>query len=623
MKTGNYVLMLAATAAILLVCGCAQNNGPVTNVTNETRLIGGDRDVHGCLGPAGYSWNASIGACVREWELDASQRKAAGIAVAPLSYPVTVVGVDSLDRCMDCYVVRLQRNDNQNMMEISVEDWKIVQQHETQSMSLDEAMRIAAGSDCVKEGKLLDTNTYNSYTHTWWIDLDAEKKGCSPACVVSEDTRTAGINWRCTGLITPDTQPGKEIESFDDCVAAGYPIMESNPRQCSVPGDQTFTEKVVNVDVNSVVAANNQFALDLYSKYKSNDGNVFFSPYSISTALAMTYEGARGQTADEMQSVLHFPKDDQTRRNDFAAIYAQINRKDKNYTLSTANALWAQKDYYFLPDYLDITGKYYGGNVTNLDYVKETEKSRLTINSWVENQTNNKIKDLIPQGEIDASTRLVLTNAVYFKGTWVKQFDKNNTHEQDFRVSPGTTVKAQMMSLIGEDAVFNYTETDQAQILELPYAGNELSMLILLPKGDDINSLEESLSAENLAAWKNGMSEENVNVYLPKYKFETKYSMTDTLKEMGMPTAFSGEADFSGMTGKKDLFISDVIHQAYVEVNEEGTEAAAATAVIMANTAVSPTNTKTFNADHPFVFLIQDKTTGAILFMGRVNNPTK
>ncbi len=583
MKAGDYVLMLAAAAAILLVCGCAQNNGPATNATNETRLIGGDRDVHGCLGPAGYSWNASIGACVREWELDASQRRAVMVAVAPISYPVTVVGVDSIDRCVNCYVVHLQRNDNGNTLDISVEDGRIVQQHEIKNMSLAEAMQIAAGSDCVKEGKLLDTNTYNSYTNTWWIDLDVKKEGCSPACVVSEETRTAEINWRCTGLMPP--------------------INSTTPE--------------------TVAAGNNQFALDLYSKYKSDDGNVFFSPYSIETALAMTYEGARGQTADEMQSVLHFPKDDQERRNGFAAIYEQINRKDKNYTLSTANALWAQKDYYFLPDYLDITGKYYDGNVTNLDFVRDAENSRLTINSWVENQTNDKITDLIPPGVIDASTRLVLTNAIYFKGTWVKQFDKDNTQEQDFRVSPSTTVKAQMMSLTGEDAVFNYTETDQAQILELPYAGNDLSMLIFLPKGDDINSLEGSLSAGNLAAWENSMSEENVNVYMPKYKFETKYYMTDTLKEMGMPTAFSGDADFSGMTGKKDLFISDVIHQAYIEVNEEGTEAAAATGVIMGATSVGPSQVKTFNADHPFIFLIQDKTTGAILFMGRVNDPTK
>ncbi len=613
-------MMFAAASAVLLLCGCVQNNG---HVSNETKPIGGDRDKYGCLGAAGYSWNASVGACVREWELDGNQRKAAMIAIAPLSYPVTVLGVDSLDRCQDCYVVRLQRNDNGNTMDVSVEDGRIVQQNETQSMSLSEALKIAGNSDCVKGGKLLDTNTYNSYTHTWWIDLDIKKDGCAPACVVSEETLTAEINWRCTGLITPGNSSVEKIKNYADCVAAGYPIMKSNPSQCSVPGGETFTETIVSGEVKSVAAASNRFALDLYSKYKSSEGNVFFSPYSISAALAMTYEGARGKTADEMAAVLHFPKDDIVRRGGYAEIYGEINREGRKYNLSTANALWAQKGYYFMPDYFDITEKYYGGKVTNLDFVKETEQSRITINNWVEKQTNDKIKDLIPQGTLDATTRLVLTNAIYFKGNWIIQFNKNNTWESDFRVSPGKTVKAQMMSLAGEKAVFNYGETDNLQILELPYEGNELSMLILLPKGDSIASLEASLKEEDLASWENAMNEEQVNVLLPKFKFETKYFMADTLMEMGMPTAFSADADFSGMTGKKDLLISDVIHQAYVEVNEEGTEAAAATGVVMEIASVGPDQTKTFDADHPFIFLIQDKATGTILFMGKVNDPTK
>jgi len=372
--------------------------------------------------------------------------------------------------------------------------------------------------------------------------------------------------------------------------------------------------------VNSVVNSNNQFAFGLYSEYKSQKSNIFFSPYSISTALAMTYEGARGKTAEEIQSVFHFPKDDKIRRPAFAKIYNEINKKDKKYKLSTANALWAQKDYQFLSDYFSLTEKYYGGKVTNLDFIKDPEGSRLTINSWVEEQTNNKIKDLIPRGEIDELTRLVLTNAIYFKGNWLKQFDKNNTREQDFRVSPGKTVKAQMMSLTGEEVRFNYTETDKLQILELPYDGNELSMLILLPKEDTLNYLEESLDAEKLSEWKNNLTEEQVKVYLPKFKFETKYFMVDTLKKIGMPTAFSEYADFSGMTGKKDLFISQVIHQAFVEVNEEGTEAAAATAVIMKREVGG--RIKIFNADHPFIFIIQEKKTGNILFLGRVDDPT-
>ena len=391
---------------------------------------------------------------------------------------------------------------------------------------------------------------------------------------------------------------------------------------CTPPPGKTLMDAtgVTAENVNLVVGANNQFAFDLYAKYKSNDGNIFFSPYSISSALAMTYEGARGQTAQEMAAVFHFPQDSSEMRPAFAQEYNNINAPGKPYKLSTANALWAQQDYMFLDSYFTTIGNYYGGKVTNLDFAGDTEKSRVTINKWVEAQTNDKIKDLIPPGEIGTMTRLVLTNAIYFKGTWVWQFDKKDTHEADFRVSPEKTVKAQMMAITGEKARFNYGETKTMQILELPYSGNELSMIVLLPKNENLDTLS-TLRLEDLRVAKGQMLETNVKVYLPKFKFETKYFMADDLAEMGMPTAFSGSADFSGMTGAQDLYISQVIHQAFVDVNEEGTEAAAATAVIMNKmTAVMST---VFNADHPFIFLIQEKATGNILFMGRVTDPTK
>lgn len=371
--------------------------------------------------------------------------------------------------------------------------------------------------------------------------------------------------------------------------------------------------------ISTVVDANNLFALNLYSNLKDNEqGNIFFSPYSVSTAMVMVYEGAEGQTADEIQSVFHFPEDDNVRRSSFAAIYNQLNRENTKYELNTANALWVQKDYQLLDEYTDTIKRYYGGNATNVDFVGEPEKSRQTINVWIEDQTNNKIKDLIPRGGLDAYTRLVLTNAIYFKGTWVKQFDPENTKEEDFRVSPENTVKVQMMS-IGEEAIFNYTETDELQILELPYSGEKLSMLILLPKEDDLSSIEESLTTDKLAEWRNNLKEEDVNVYIPKFKFNTKYFMVQTLSNMGMPHAFTGEADLSGIDGTTNLFIQNVIHQAFVEVNEEGTEAAAATAISVGMSAVPQ---QQFRADHPFIFIIQDKETGNILFMGRVNDPT-
>jgi len=392
-------------------------------------------------------------------------------------------------------------------------------------------------------------------------------------------------------------------------------------------GTFLYSSKATLKDTDSVVNANNQFALDLYSKYKSEEGNIFFSPYSISTALAMTYEGARGKTAEEMREVFYFPEDNNERRLGYAGLYNEINKKDKEYKLSTANSLWAQEDYQFLDDYFDVVEEYYGGEITNLDFVKNTEKSRITINDWVEDKTNNKIKDLIPEGVITKITRLVLTNAIYFKGEWVRQFNKDETREQDFRITPDNTVKVKMMSRTDDEAEFNYTENKDLQILGLPYSGDDLSMLILLPKNDEIEALENFLTIKQLSKWKKDLKEQRVKVFIPKFKFETKYFMEDTLKEMGMPTAFSvASADFSGMTGKRDLFISKVIHQAFVEVNEEGTEAAAATAVIMGLTSAGPGNEPkipVFRADHPFVFIIQEKETGSILFMGRVSDPSE
>ena len=375
--------------------------------------------------------------------------------------------------------------------------------------------------------------------------------------------------------------------------------------------------KATNEGVGIVVGANNQFALDLYLKFKDEEENIFFSPYSISTALAMTYEGARGKTAEEMRSVFYFPEDDDIRRYSFARIYNQINKKEKKYKLHTANALWTQIDYSFLDEYLDVVEKYYAGKATNLDFGNETEKSRETINGWVEERTNNKIKDLIPAGILNADTRLVLTNAIYFKGTWLLQFNKEYTRQEDFKVNPEKTVKVDMMNLIDEE--FNYGETEELQVLEMLYDGEELSMLVILPKEDNLKSAEDLLSLKKLNELRNALTKQKVDVYIPKFKFETKYFMKETLMEMGMSSAFGG-ADFSGMNGTKNLFIDNVIHQAFVEVNEEGTEAAAATALVMKE-AIS--EKIVFNADHPFIFMIQEREIGNILFMGRVFDPTQ
>jgi len=396
-------------------------------------------------------------------------------------------------------------------------------------------------------------------------------------------------------------------------------ILSLFPYQPNQPPEVDYTGSTKQ-GMQDVANANNKFAFELYSQLnKSKKGNIFYSPYSIFAALAMTYEGAKGQTADEIKSVFHFPESNVLRPN-FAAIYNDINKGAKDYELRTGNALWVQQDFPLLADYTSKVEKYYGGKAVNLDFVKETEKSRQTINSFIGEQTNNKIKDLIPAGFLNTMTRLVLTNAIYFKGTWQWEFDQSNTRNEDFKVTPNNIVKVPMMNMDPKKASFNYADTEDAQILELPYKGNKISMLIILPT-KDLASIESSLTVEKLNEYKSKMKETKLDsISLPKFEFNTKYFMEDTLSALGMPTAFSEKADFSGMTGKKDLFIGVVIHQAYVKVDEKGTEAAGATAVVMRKSiAVMPTNI--FRADHPFIFLIQEKDTGTILFFGKVVNP--
>ena len=376
-------------------------------------------------------------------------------------------------------------------------------------------------------------------------------------------------------------------------------------------------------DVSDVVNGNSQFAIDAYKKLNSENGgkNIFFSPYSISSALAITYEGARGQTAQEMQQVLGLPEDENAMLAGFAKIYNTINGKGKSYQLYTANALWAQQSYKFLDSFTSVSKKYFGAQATNVDFINKSEQARQEINGWVESHTNSKIKDLMPQGSLDPLTRLVITNAVYFKGKWKLQFEPSKTYGADFKVSPQQSVKVQMMHMSGEKSRFNYLENDELQMIELPYDGNGLSMVVILPLEGKMDDVEQSLSVQKIGELKAMLSEQEVVVNLPKFKFKTKYSMAQTLAGMGMPNAFSDEADFSGMDGTKDLYISKVIHQAFVEVNEEGTEAAAATAVVDATSIAQPQNI--FNANRPFIFMIEEKSTGTILFMGKVTDPSK
>jgi serpin B len=388
----------------------------------------------------------------------------------------------------------------------------------------------------------------------------------------------------------------------------------------------------------TVVEGNNEFALELYARLQEKEGNLFFSPYSISTALAMTYAGARGETEAQMAKALHFPttpggvgcdpnkiklvcsKEDF--HSAFGKIISDLNKRGEkgSYELTVANALWGQKGYGFVKEFLELIKTNYGGGLNEVDFKKAPEAARQTINAWVEKATRDKIKELIQKGVLSSMTRLVLTNAIYFKGNWASQFEKDKTKDAAFTLINGKKIDAAMMN---QTAEYNYMEGDNLQVLELPYMDNELSMIILLPKETDgLSRLEKELTAEKLSRWLGEVRKRKVIVSVPKFKQTSQFGLVDVLASMGMTDAFMpSAADFSGMNGKRDLFISAVIHKAFVEVNEEGTEAAAATGVVIGITSVGPRQIPVFRADHPFLFLIRDNHSGSILFIGRVMEP--
>jgi serine protease inhibitor len=373
-------------------------------------------------------------------------------------------------------------------------------------------------------------------------------------------------------------------------------------------------------DRKAAVAGDNAFAGALYGQLGKQSGNLFFSPESISTALAMAYAGARGETASEMAKTLHFTLPPEKLHPAMGALLRELNAPQEGYQLSVANALWAQHGYTFLDDFLKLLKNDYGAGLNQVDFKGSSETVRSTINQWVEQKTQDKIKDLLQPGSLRPDTRLVLTNAIYFKGNWQTQFDKAQTRDEDFHVSEGQTKTSPLMHREGG---FNYFKGPSFQILEIPYKGKDLSMLVLLP--DEIGglaSLEQALT--NTQQWLRQLAPvSKVIVTIPKFKMTQQFELGATLGAMGMPAAFSGSANFSGMTGTRDFAISQVIHKAFVDVNEEGTEAAAATAVTMRALAIRVPDQPppVFRADHPFVFLIRDNRTESIFFMGRVADP--
>jgi len=402
------------------------------------------------------------------------------------------------------------------------------------------------------------------------------------------------------------------------------------------PSQEETIANVATADVEKLVTGNTAFAFDLYQNLSQKGGNLFFSPYSISLALAMTYAGARSATEEQMAETLHFTTLGQDRLHPaFNALALELasrgedpsltkeTEEGKRFQLTIANALWGQDGYGFLPAFLDVLAENYGAGVRTADFIDAPEQARVKINRWVSDETEERIEDLLPLGSITPLTRLVLTNAIYFKATWKYRFAKG-TADDTFTLLDGSQVTVSMMQQIAE---FKYVQEKGYQAVELPYIGDEISMIILLPAADQFGKFSRELNAKQVRDILEGMKDtkdiqmdtEEIHLYMPKFEYTSEFNLKATLTDLGMPDAFVfGVADFSGMDGSRELFIGDVFHKAFISVDENGTEAGGATAVPMP--CALATEVK---LDHPFIFLIRDIETGTILFMGQVMDPTR
>lgn len=377
-------------------------------------------------------------------------------------------------------------------------------------------------------------------------------------------------------------------------------------------------------DLQTLVDGNNAFALELYQSLRAENGNLILSPFSISLALAMTYSGAHGETEAQMAKVLNFSGQEQT-HTAFNALDLALEKSDlvldkeqEPMQLNIANSVWAEQTFSFLPDFLDTLSVNYGAGMHLLDFINSPEPSRKEINSWVSDKTEEKINDLLPEGSINSETKMVLVNAIYFKADWLDAFDANDTYDRDFNLLDGSTVSVPMM---GQRMFIPYAAQDGYAIAELPYAGESAAMTLIVPDEGRFEEIESQLNYGMVQEALANINTTDVAVAMPKFKYESAFLLSDALSALGMPLAFDeGQADFSGMTNEQDLFIADVIHKAFVAVDEEGTEAAAATAVIMEGATAMMTE-NTLYIDRPFIYMIRDIETGQILFIGRVLNP--
>ncbi len=402
-------------------------------------------------------------------------------------------------------------------------------------------------------------------------------------------------------------------------VACGtsYSMAESSVSRVTNPN-------IPAADLTTLVDGNNAFALDIYRSLHSESGNLILSPYSMSLALAMTYAGAHGETESQMADVLHFTQAQAVLHPAFNALDlalaekpTDLEKKQDPLTLSIANAVWAEKTYPFQQDYLDTIALNYGAGVFLADFKNQFESARKDINQWVGDETKNKIKNPLSEDAVNADTRMVLVNAIYFKADWDDPFNALSTEKTPFYLLDDSQVTVQMMR---DDFSIPYYAGDGYQAVELPYAGQTTAMDIILPDAGKYDAFGSSFGLETYTEMINGFQYAGVNMGLPQFTFTKDFNLTNILTAMGMPDAFDiNAADFSGMTGAKDMYIGNVIHKAFVAVDEKGTEAAATTiSIVIGGAAPIDVN---FTADHPFIFIIRDTVNGQILFIGRVLNP--
>lgn len=458
---------------------------------------------------------------------------------------------------------------------------------------------------------LLGRETYEYHFEGWSITVAYPV--VAPENIVYDVVVVDGAaNLRWEGKVDPQGQ----VEEVS--------MTETEERQETPPADTT-TAAAGPEEVAEVVAGSSSFALDLYQILRQQEGNLFYSPYSLSLALAMTYAGARGGTEAQMAQAMHYTLPQARLHPALAALSEELTAHGQGaegsdgegFRLNVTNALWGQQDYNFLPGFLDLLDHYYGAGLRRVDFVGASEQARQTINDWVAGETEDRITDLIPQGVIDAMTRLVLTNAIYFNAAWAEPFEEGNTSDGPFYLLDGGQVSVPMMR---QSSFFGYAAGQGYRAVELPYDGQELSMVILLPDSGEFDAFEASLDAPGLDAILGALAYRPVALAMPRFEFSAQFSLQEALTALGMVDAFTDNADFSGMTGSRELFISAVLHKAFVSVDEAGTEAAAATAVVAKLTA-APSDPLEVTLDRPFLFLIRDLETGAVLFWGRVVDP--